>query len=145
MGLKILVPIVVAATLTAGPYAVAADYHPNEFLSLDLPKALLSPKPIGPEAYFEAFPVEANSDSAVAAAAPAAKPDVPATIATAPVLPSPRMRVARSVDRPLDKPKGAARTQLAHRHGNPLDAQAMDTRVQTWPCKAGSGGICNWK
>ena len=38
---------------------------------------------------------------------------------------------------------GAARTKLARRQSNPLDAQAMDTRVQTWPCK--SGGICNWK
>ncbi|MEO7384615.1 MAG: hypothetical protein ABIU18_06750, partial [Novosphingobium sp.] len=42
-----------------------------------------------------------------------------------------------------EKPRGAARTQLARRHGNPLDAQASDTRVQVWPCK--SGAICNWK
>ena len=27
--------------------------------------------------------------------------------------------------------------------GNPLDAQARDTRIQTWPCK--SGGICGWQ
>jgi len=33
--------------------------------------------------------------------------------------------------------------KLARRHGNPLDAQALDTRIQTWPCK--SGGICDWK
>jgi len=32
---------------------------------------------------------------------------------------------------------------LARRHGNPLDAQAFDTRIQVWPCK--SGGICDWK
>jgi hypothetical protein len=42
-----------------------------------------------------------------------------------------------------EKPRGAARTKLARRHGNPLDAQAFDTRIQTWPCQ--SGGICNWK
>jgi hypothetical protein len=42
-----------------------------------------------------------------------------------------------------EKPRGAARTRLAHRHRNPLDAQAMDTRIQVWPCK--SGGICKWK
>jgi len=23
------------------------------------------------------------------------------------------------------------------------DAQALDTRIQVWPCR--SGGICNWK
>jgi hypothetical protein len=29
-------------------------------------------------------------------------------------------------------------------HGrSPLEAQARETTVQTWPCK--SGGICNWK
>jgi hypothetical protein len=41
-----------------------------------------------------------------------------------------------------EKPRGAVRTKLARRHGNPLDAQAFDTRIQAWPCK--SGGICNW-
>jgi hypothetical protein len=41
------------------------------------------------------------------------------------------------------KPKPSARTHVAHRHRNPLDAQAMDSRIQTWPCS--SGGICNWK
>jgi len=33
--------------------------------------------------------------------------------------------------------------KLARLHGNPLDAQAFDTRIQVWPCR--SGGICNWK
>jgi hypothetical protein len=40
-------------------------------------------------------------------------------------------------------PRAAAKTKLARRHGNPLDAQAFDTRIQVWPCR--SGGICNWK
>jgi hypothetical protein len=44
-----------------------------------------------------------------------------------------------------EKPKGSARGRLAHGHRNPLDAQAMDTRVQKWPCKSGGGGICDWK
>ena len=38
---------------------------------------------------------------------------------------------------------GNARVKLARRHGNPLDAQATDTRIQTWPCR--TGGICNWQ
>lgn len=37
----------------------------------------------------------------------------------------------------------SARTLVTRSRGNPLDAQAFDTRVQVWPCK--SGGICNWK
>jgi hypothetical protein len=58
-------------------------------------------------------------------------------------------RAARSQEKPLytfaEKRRGTARIRLAHRHGNPLDAraQAMDRRIQTWPCR--SGGICNWK
>jgi hypothetical protein len=48
-----------------------------------------------------------------------------------------RVRTAeRSV---LHKPRA-----LVALHGrNPMEAQARDTTVQTWPCK--SGGICNWK
>jgi hypothetical protein len=42
----------------------------------------------------------------------------------------------------VEKPRTPARAKLARR-SNPLNAQAMDTRVQTWPCR--SGGICNWK
>ncbi|GAC1336461.1 MAG: hypothetical protein NVS4B4_11220 [Bradyrhizobium sp.] len=41
------------------------------------------------------------------------------------------------------KPRSAVRTRIARSRGNPLDAQAFDTRIQVWPCK--SGGICNWK
>lgn len=54
----------------------------------------------------------------------------------------PRHRISQARAHP-ERPHGLARTKLAHRHGNPLNAQAMDTRVQVWPCK--SGGICNWK
>ena len=66
---------------------------------------------------------------------------------------TPKVRVAQPR---VEKPRAPARTKLAHRRSNPLDANAMDTRskrsgqksvqkaaVQTWPCK--SGGICNWK
>jgi len=55
----------------------------------------------------------------------------------------PSLRKANVAQTRAAKPPGASRTKLAHRHGNPLDAQAQDTRVQAWPCK--SGGICNWK
>jgi hypothetical protein len=140
MVLKFIVPIVLGAALTNGATAAAADYRPDEFLKLDLAKALLSPKPLGPAASFEPLAVEAKADpttadKAVVATQPEARPDVPRKITT------PRVRVAR----PLDRPRGMARTRLAHRRGNPLDAQAMDSRIQTWPCRPGGGGICGWK
>ena len=42
--------------------ATAAEYRPGELLSLDLPKAVLSPKRIGPEARFGPVRIEARSE-----------------------------------------------------------------------------------
>ena len=145
MILKLIVPMLGAA-LVNGP-AIAADYRPAEFLKLDLSNAVLSPKRLGPEAYFMPLPIQAKADpgadaksdqksnQAVAAGQAEPRSDMPRNVATA------RVRVAR----PLARPHGPASTVLAHRHGNPLDAQAMDSRIQTWPCRPGSGGICGWK
>jgi hypothetical protein len=136
---------VFAATLCATLLAwsgasFAADYQPGDFLKLDLSTALLSPKPLGPTTQFAPFPIEAASGAAQPAAQAQAEPkDVPAAVAR-------KIRTARiHVEKPLraEKPRGAARTRLAHRHGNPLNAEAMDRRIQVWPCK--SGGICDWQ
>jgi len=125
------------ATLLAwGSAAVADDYRGDEVLSLDLAKAVLSPKPIGPAAQFTPGPLDVIVDRGgdTAPAPVAANVTPPANIT------HPRFRVAHAR---AEKPRGAARAKLARRHGNPLDAQASDTRVQVWPCK--SGGICNWQ
>src|SRR6201996_2712365 len=42
--------------------AMADEYRPNEFLGLDLSKAVLSPKPLGPPTQFAPVAVEAKSD-----------------------------------------------------------------------------------
>jgi hypothetical protein len=128
------------AAVAAGP----GEYQPDEFLGLDLPTAVLSPKPLGPATQFAPVRIEAKSDPTSPAAAPArvtpkavsqagAKADAPKAAA-------PKAKIARSV---VKKPRGVARTKLVRRHGNPLDAQAFDTRIQVWPCR--SGGICNWQ
>ncbi len=54
----------ICATLLAwsGP-SIADQYRPGEFLSLDLSKAVLSPKPLGPATQFAPFPIEAGTDS----------------------------------------------------------------------------------
>lgn len=136
--------------LIVGGPAMADQYRPSEFLGLDLSRAVLSPKRLGPETQFAPVPIEAKADR-------------PQTQETAVVEPKPSSRktatrktdVARAsvaktgvaktrVARHRAHPRAAARAKLARRHhSNPLDAQAMDTRVQTWPCR--SGGICNWK
>ena len=126
--------VAICTTLLAwsGP-SIADQYRPGEFLSLDLSKAVLSPKPLGPATQFAPFPIEAGTDSD--GVAPQTRVETKA---------APDVRVARTAPSHLGmkKPSGAARTRLTHRHGNPLDAQASDTRIQVWPCR--SGGICNW-
>src|SRR5258708_758749 len=80
---------------------------------------------------------EARPDRARAAADPPNSPKPPAR----------KIHVAKThvakihVEKPRAEPPRAAvhnaRVKLARRHGNPLDAQAADTRIQTWPCRSG--------
>jgi hypothetical protein len=139
---NVLIAIVCTTSLAWSGLAVADEYRPDELLGLDLSKAVLSPKPLGPSSQFVPGPLDVQvdrpSDGAQAQAEPKAEPKV--------VVPQTKVVtrvVTRVVHVPAEKPRGAARTKLARRHSNPLDAQAFDTRVQVWPCK--SGGICNWK
>jgi hypothetical protein len=135
MGLKsVFAAVLCTALLGWSGLSAAQEYRPGEFLGLDLSKALLSPKRLGPETQFAPVAIEAKTDRASSAAQAGAEPKAEPRIA------APRRRVAQQH---ADKPRGAARTKLARRHGNPLDAQASDTRIQVWPCK--SGGICNWQ
>jgi hypothetical protein len=137
-----LVPALFAAVLLASGGASAADYRPGDFLTLDLSKAVFSKTPLGPPTEFAPVAVEAKGDRG---SEPAwARNDLKVEPKQVPV----RTVRAAQPHRPTHvasvKRHGAARVRLAHRHGNPLDAQAMDTRIQTWPCRSG-GGICDWK
>lgn len=139
---KSLVPAVLAAALLVFGSASAADDRPGDFLNLDLSKAVFSKTPLGPPTEFAPVAVEAKSDRG---SEPAwARNDLkvePKQVPTRTVRAAPPHRPTHvaSVRR-----HGVARVRLARRHGNPLDAQAMDTRIQTWPCRSG-GGICDWK
>src|SRR5437868_15042093 len=54
---------IICTTLLAWSGAsLAAEYRPDEFLRLDLSKALLSPKPLGPPSEFATVQVEAKAD-----------------------------------------------------------------------------------
>ncbi len=126
-----------AALLVWSGAAIADEYRPDEFLGLDLSRAALSPKRLGPETRFAPVPVEAKTDRKGDAAQAWAEPKAVRTVAVH------KPRVSHVAKTRAEKPRGAARSKLARRHGNPLDAQAFDTRIQAWPCR--SGGICNWK
>jgi hypothetical protein len=136
MALKHVFAVVTCAVLLAlGGSAWADDYRPGEYLNLDLSKAVLSPKRLGPPAQFAPVAVEARTDGVLV---------TPHRVATKRVhvaeksTESSRARKSRAA-----QSHAPARTRIAQPRRNPLDAYAMDKRIQTWPCR--SGGICNWK
>jgi hypothetical protein len=166
MDLKdVFVAVICATVSTWGGLAVADEYHPDEFLHLDPSRALLSPTPLGPVQHFVPGPLDAtvNRGSGGPQAAADTNPEPrkvetqkievqkeaevqraePKTVQPETVEPKTVARKARVMHARAEKPRGAARNKLARRHGNPLNAQAFDTRIQAWPCN--SGGICNWK
>src|SRR5271168_2118088 len=151
--------------------SAAQQYRPGEYLTLDLSRAVLSPKPLGPAAGFTPGPLDVTVDrgnhvaqaSAELVVDPrpvptatvrvesnsTAKNFAPKNFVTKNFVPKTAIRIAASGMRaahartersaPHNKPRA-----LVALHGrNPMEAQARETAVQTWPCK--SGGICNWK
>ena len=54
--------VLCAGLQALGGTALADEYRPDEFLRLDLPKVVLSPKRLGPEAEFAPVPIEAKTD-----------------------------------------------------------------------------------
>jgi hypothetical protein len=162
------------AALAWSGLSAAQQYRADEFLNLDLSRAVLSPKPLGPTAGFAPGPldvtIDRGNDAAQASGESVAEPksepksepktvlksapeSEPKTVSTAPVhveskattrttlrTAAPGMRVAQAH---AERSTHAPRTALALHRRNPVDAQALDTRIQVWPCK--SGGICSWK
>jgi hypothetical protein len=125
--------ILCAALLVWSGVSNADEYRADEFFGLDLSQAVLSPKRLGPATEFAPVRIEAMAEP---------KPVHTERITRAKTHVTPQVTTHVAHAR-AEKPRGAARTKLARRHGNPLDAQASDTRIQAWPCK--SGGICSWK
>ena len=154
IGILALTPTLLTLTLLAMAGSRAADYRrdefhyrPDEFLSLDLSRAVLSPKLLGASSGFVPLPAEAANSSKVENAEVATEPENGPAVSRAKS--APRISIAnvhhgRSQDRRLaNRP-----THLARHRGNPLDAQAMDSRardrrINVWPCR--TGGICGWR
>ena len=137
---RVLAAVACAALVALGAPVRADEYQAGEFFGLDLSTAVLSPKRLGPPAEFAPVAVEARTDAKRNVNMAEPKADTPRIVRAT--------RIAPSVEKPrvaqtrVEKLRTPARAKLARR-SNPLNAQAMDTRVQTWPCR--SGGICNWK
>lgn len=139
--------------------SAAQQYRADEFLTLDLSRAVLSPKPLGPATSFTPGPLDMMIDRGGNAAQARAEFVVdPKAVPTATVHAD--TSTAKTVAATKPEPRAASRTRVAHAraerttprrsralvalHGrNPMEAQARDTSIQVWPCR--SGGICNWK
>ena len=137
------------AILAAGSVVVRTNTGRTSSLTLDLSKAVLSPKPLGPPAQFEPMRVEVKTDAqgkAVPVDAAPVHDAVPKAVNAAPKA-APKIRVGHArAEKPhsiVHAKPATAPTKLVRSHSNPLDAQASDTRIQVWPCR--SGGICNWQ
>ena len=161
-----LLPVIGVAALAWSGLAAAQAYRPDDFLKLDLAKAVLSPTPLGPATSFAPGPLDvtvdrgnspaqANAELVVdpktvpaetvhaesATAAKHAEPSSAVKAALANRTAATRSRVARAHAERATPHK--PHTLVALHGRNPMEAQARDTRIQVWPCK--SGGICNWK
>src|SRR5882757_2462905 len=109
MALKSVFAAVCCAAILAAGSSWADDYRPDEFLTLDLSKAALSPKPLGPPSQFEPMRSEAKTDPrSNVHAGPKAMNAAPKAAA--------KIKVAHAR---AERPHVAARTKLAHRHSNP--------------------------
>jgi hypothetical protein len=140
MVLRNIFSAIICATMLAwSGLSIADEYRPDEFLSLDLSKAVLSPKPLGPASGFAPGPLDVTADRGNAGAQARTESNGEPKV----VIHNSRVHNSRVAHLRAEPPRHAARTKLVDHHRNPVDAQAFDARVQVWPCK--SGGICNWK
>lgn len=161
-----LLPFMGVAALVWSGLAAAQPYRPDDFLTLDLSKAVLSPRPLGPATSFTPGPLDVTVDRGNNPAQANAELVVDPKPVTADTVHAESMSAANLAElSPAAKaalvnrtatirrrvPQARAERPASHKphtlvalHGrNPLEAQARDTRIQVWPCK--SGGICNWK
>jgi hypothetical protein len=128
MAARLLSMLVIgAAALMWSSLSWAQKYRPDEFLTLDLPSAVLSPRPLGPATSFTPGPLDVTLDRGHGSAQINAE-----TVIEPKSAPASAVHFGR---------RSTAKTALHRR--KLLEAQASDRRIQMWPCK--SGGICNWK
>jgi hypothetical protein len=145
--------------LAWGGLSAAQPYRADEFLNLDLSRAVFSPKPLGPVASFAPGPLDVTVDRSNNASQADAEPVVepksePKTVSTVTVrvesnsTTNTALKTAASGLRAADAHAKRStphkpRALVALHQRSPVEAQAHETALQTWPCK--SGGICNWK
>ena len=110
MVLKNVFAVILCTTLLAwSGLSIADEYRADEFLGLDLSRAVLSPKRLGPESEFAPVAIEARTDSTGAVEQARVEPE-----AQAKPLAKPRAKTA-SVTRPQRRRCAGARGEAAWR------------------------------
>jgi hypothetical protein len=143
----------VSGTLSNDVRGVPTRTH--QFFTMDLPRAALSPQPLGPLSQFAPSGVtkagatngrrEGTTTSEQKPAQTNAGQIKTSQIKTAESVTLPRQSANRTSSKVIRTAQVRQRAvRLARRSGgNPLDAQAFDVRIRRWPCDG--GGICDWQ
>ena len=139
MGLKIAIATVLCTgLLISGSAALADEYRADQFLGLDLSKALLSPKRLGPETQFAPVRVEARSDSqpvkterVVVAKEAAPKPQIAEERVEKPRAEKPRVAARTKLARPAATRSTPRRATRASRNGRARPAASAAGRINS--------------
>jgi hypothetical protein len=115
-------------------FSAADEYRADDFLGLDLSKAVLSPRPLGPASIFVQGPLPLTAEQGSNRGQTKPEPTAHSAVT---------VNGATSLHAGIEPPRLLARTRPAHPHRGALDARASESRIQVWPCQ--SGGICSWK
>jgi hypothetical protein len=149
----------VSGTLSNDVRGVVTRRH--QYFNMDLPRAALSPQPLGPLSQFAPSGVTKAGAAKGRGEAIAASEQTPAQTKTAETKTAETKAVEsgslvrKSANRASAKVMSAKVLRMAQARqravrlarrsggGNPLDAQAFDVRIRRWPCDG--GGICDWQ
>jgi hypothetical protein len=153
----------VSGTLSNDVRGVVTRRH--QYFNMDLPRAALSPQPLGPLSQFAPSGVTKSGAAKGHGEAIAASEQKPAQTKTAEIKAAETKTAETRTESASLARKSANRAsakvmsakvlrtaqvrqravRLARRSGggNPLDAQAFDVRIRRWPCDG--GGICDWQ
>ena len=150
---NVFIAVIGLAALAWSGLSAGQQYRAGEFLHLDLSRAVLSPKPLGPATSFTPGPLDVTVGNSAAqanaellvdpktVAAPTVHAASKSTSPTALKTAASGLRIAHAR---AERPAVHAPRALVVLHGrNPVEAQARDSGIQVWPCR--SGGICGWK
>ena len=140
------IAIICTTLLAWGSVSLADEYRPDEFLRLDLSKALLSPKPLGPASKFAPVAVEAKTDRRSEDAQARADSTADSKIVKTKRIVTPSTRVAHiQAEKPrvhAQKPRGVVRTRRSRGYNKARLARSPDVARKSAPAPSAAHLAC---